>query len=95
MVQQTPGDSTAGVEQRSGLRLGGGAIASLTGVGLLLAFMIQNTEDVTLDFLFWSFAWPLWLFTLVTAVGGAVVWIGLGVVRRHRRRVARRAARRA
>ncbi len=30
-------------------------IASLTGVGLLLIFMVQNTEDVTLNFLVWSF----------------------------------------
>jgi hypothetical protein len=36
----------------------------------------------------------LWLFTLVTALIGAMVWFGLGVVRRHRRRTARRADRR-
>jgi uncharacterized integral membrane protein len=73
-----------------GLRLSGGAIASLAGVGVLLIFMVQNREDVTLDFLFWSFTWPVWLFTLVTALVGALVWFGLGVMRRHRRRVARR-----
>ena len=61
------------------------SIASLIEVGLLIVFMIQNTDDVTLDFLFWSFTWPLWFFTLVSAVVGALVWIGLGVVRRHRR----------
>jgi uncharacterized integral membrane protein len=55
--------------------------------------MLQNTQDVTLRFLFWGFTWPLWLFTLVDATLGAIVWIGLGVLRRHRRRVARRAAR--
>ena len=69
-------------------------IASLTGVGLLLIFMIQNTEDVTLDFLFWSFTWPLWLFSLVMALFGALVWFGFGVMRRHRRRKARREDRR-
>ena len=74
--------------------LGGGAIAALTGVGLLLVFMIQNTEDVTLDFLFWSFTWPLWLFSVVMALFGALVWFGLGVIRRHRRRKARRDDRR-
>jgi len=94
MVQQSPGDSTSVAAEGQGLRLGGGAIASLTGSGLLLVFMIQNTEDVTLDFLFWSFTWPLWLFTLVTALVGALVWFGLGVVRRHRRRKARREERR-
>ena len=94
MVQQGPGDSTSGAAEGRRLRLGSGAIASLTGVGLLIVFMIQNTEDVTLDFLFWSFSWPMWLFTLVTALVGAVVWIGLGALRRHRRRRARREDRR-
>jgi uncharacterized integral membrane protein len=55
--------------------------------------MIQNREGVTLRFLFWSFTWPLWLFTLITALIGALIWFGLGVMRRHRRRVARREAR--
>ena len=90
MVQQSPGSSPSDAAEGRGLRLGAGAIASLTGLGLLLVFMIQNTEDVTLDFLFWSFTWPLWLFTLVTALVGSLVWIGLGIMRRHRRRTARR-----
>jgi uncharacterized integral membrane protein len=92
MVQQEPSPSpgSAAEERR---RLSGGALASLTGVGLLAIFMIQNREDVTLRFLFWSFTWPLWLFTLVTALIGALIWFGLGVMRRHRRRVARREAR--
>lgn len=94
MVQQSPADSTSGAAEGQGRRVGAGAIASLTGAGLLLVLMIQNTEDVTLDFLFWSFTWPLWLFTLMTALIGAVVWIGLGVMRRHRRRKARREDRR-
>ena len=32
--------------QGDGRRLSGWAIASLIGVGLLIIFMIQNTEDV-------------------------------------------------
>jgi uncharacterized integral membrane protein len=76
-------------------RLGGGAIASLTGVGLLLIFIVQNTEDVSLDFLFWTFTWPLWLLTLISAALGALVWFGLGVMRRHRRRKERREDRRS
>ncbi len=89
MTEQSSGDNGT-----SRARLGGGAIASLTGGGLLLIFMIQNTEKVTLHFLVWNFTWPLWLFTLVTAFVGALLWLGLGVMRRHRRRRERRAARR-
>ena len=74
----------------AGRQLGGGAIASLVGVGVLLIFIVQNTEDVRFDFLFWHFTWPLWLYTIVVALFGALVWLGLGVIRRHRRRRARR-----
>jgi cytochrome c-type biogenesis protein CcmH/NrfF len=77
-----------------GFRLGGGAIAAGSGVSALIIFMLQNTEDVTVTFLFWDFTWPLWLLTLVTAVFGALVWFGLGVVRRRRRRKERRQKRR-
>ncbi len=94
MVQQSPDQSTSGAAKGQGIQLGGGVIASLTGVGLLLIFMIQNTEDVTLNFLVWSFTWPLWLFSVVMALFGAMVWFGLGVIRRHRRRKARRDDRR-
>ena len=72
----------------------GGMIASLVGGGVLLIFVVQNTEDVRFDFLFWHFTWPLWLYTIVTALFGAMVWLGFGVLRRHRRRKARREGRR-
>ena len=78
-----------------GRKLGGGAIASLSGVAVLLIFVFQNTEDVRFDFLFLQFTWPLWFYTIVVALFGALVWFGLGVVRRHRRRKARREERRA
>jgi uncharacterized integral membrane protein len=81
-------------QQPDGRKLSGGAIASLGGVAVLLIFIIQNREKVRFHFLFWSFAWPLWWYTILTAVFGALVWFGLSVMRRHRRRVERRAARR-
>jgi uncharacterized integral membrane protein len=82
--------SQQGAEQQGRRKLGGGAIASLTGVGVLVIFIVQNTEDVRFDFLFLSFTWPLWLYTIVTALFGALVWFGLGVMRRHARRKERR-----
>jgi uncharacterized integral membrane protein len=89
MVQESANEPVA---QRR--RLSGGAIALLSGVGLLIIFMVQNAESVSLDFIVWTFRWPLWLLTLASAVLGAVVWFGWGVLRRRRRRVARREARR-
>jgi uncharacterized integral membrane protein len=94
MVQQNPGGGTGGPAESQGRQLGRGAIVSATGLGLLLVFVIQNTQDVRLHFLFWSFTWPVWLYTIVTAVVGAFVWVGWGVMRRHRRRKARREYRR-
>ena len=88
MAEQSPGEDTG----RRGLT--GGAIASLSGVALLAIFMLQNTEDVKLDFLFWSFTWPVWPLSLVMALLGGLVWFGLGVLRRHRRRKERREDRR-
>lgn len=92
MVQERPADSaTASASRR---RLNAGAIASLSGAALLIIFMIQNADDVRLNFFFWDFSLPLWLLILGSAVLGALVWFGLGVVRRHRRRKERRAERR-
>ena len=81
-------------KDKRGLAIGGGAIATIGGGALLVIFMLQNTDDVTVKFLAWKFTWPVWLLVLVTATVGAVIWIGLGILRRHRRRVNRREARR-
>ena len=82
-----------GGQQPDGRKLSGGVIASLTGLGVLLVFSIQNTDRVRFQFLFWIFTWPLWWYTIMTALLGRWCGSGLGVLRRHRRRVERRAAR--
>ena len=86
--------SRQGEAESGGRGLGAGAVASLSGVAVLVVFVVQNTEDVRFHFLFLDFTWPLWFYTVVVAVFGAMVWFGLGVMRRHRRRKARREARR-
>src|SRR5262245_13904425 len=92
-VMRESGDGGAS-QQADSRRLGVGAIASITGADLLVIFMVQNTDRVRLDFLVWSFTWPVWLLTIASAVLGAFVWFGLGVLRRHRRRKERRHDRR-
>ncbi|TFV92950.1 LapA family protein [Blastococcus sp. CT_GayMR20] len=96
MVQQVPSaPNTSGPDAvRTSAGVSSGLLATLAGGGLLVVFMVQNRDDVTLQFLFWGFTVPLWLFTIVVAVLGSIVWIGLGILRRHRRRKARREARR-
>ena len=90
MTQEGPSGSSSS----DGRKLSGGAIASFTGLGFLLIFIVQNTQEVRLHFLFWSFTWPLWLLTMASALLGALVWFGVGVMRRHRRRKERREDRR-
>ncbi|MET0629052.1 MAG: lipopolysaccharide assembly protein LapA domain-containing protein [Acidimicrobiia bacterium] len=85
--------SDQGLEPQ-GRQISGGAIASLTGLVVLAIFIVQNTDDVRFDFLWLNFTWPLWLYTIVVAVFGALVWFGFGVMRRHRRRKERREDRR-
>ena len=80
--------------EADGRGLGGGAIASIVGLAGLVIFMVQNTQHAQIKFLWWKGSWPVWLLVLVSAVLGALVWLGLGVLRRHRRRKARRAERR-
>jgi len=93
MTQQGEAQQTQQTQQAR-RRLGGGAIASLIGLGVLVIFVIQNRARIKIDFLVWSFIWPLWLYTIVIAVFGALAWFGLGVIRRHRRRKERRENRR-
>jgi uncharacterized integral membrane protein len=79
-----------GSSSDGGRKIGGGAIASISGLAVLGIFIVQNTEDVRFDFLWLHFTWPLWLYTIVVALFGALVWFGLGVMRRHARRKERR-----
>ena len=69
------------------------AIAGVIAVAVL-AFIIQNRGSVRLTWLFWSFSWPLWLLLVVTIGLSLVAGQLMLMLRRHRRRVARRAVRR-
>ena len=90
MAQQGPATPIPPDTGGSATRLSAGMISSLAGVGLLVVFMAQNTADVEVSFLWWDFTVSVWQLTLASALLGAVVWLGLGVVRRHRRREERR-----
>jgi uncharacterized integral membrane protein len=83
-----------GEAQQASRRLSGGMITSLVGLAVLLIFIIENRMRIKIGFLFWHFVWPLWVYTIVIALFGALAWFGLGVMRRHRRRKERRENRR-
>jgi uncharacterized integral membrane protein len=71
-------------------RLSAGMITSLIGLAVLVIFIIENRMRIKIRFLAWHFTWPLWVYTIVIALFGALAWFGLGVIRRHRRREERR-----
>ena len=73
MAHQNSAGSASGVTEARGFQLSGGAVASLTGVGLLLIFIIQNKQLVTLRFLFWSlFHWGVGRCVIVRTFGAAI-----------------------
>jgi uncharacterized integral membrane protein len=91
-TQPPPSPQQQPPAEKSGLSAG--AIFSLGGAAVLLIFMLQNRAEVPIHFLFWHARLPLWFVILGSALLGAIIWLGFGVLRRHRRRVARRRARR-
>jgi uncharacterized integral membrane protein len=52
-------------------------------------FILQNTETVSFNFLWFEFRWPLWIMLIVFMVAGAIV--AYGITRRIRSRRAARA----
>jgi len=86
------GNASQGSSQSSG-----GATGLLVGMGVLgaalLAFIFQNTETVSFDWLFWSFEAPLWIVLIITALLAFVLGQFALMWRRHKRRQARRDSR--
>ena len=85
-------DDDANNDSASSVTLG--TIGAGSGIAALVIFMLQNWQSTQVKFLWFDFTWPLWLVILFSAAFGALIWFGLGVLRRHRRRKARREARR-
>lgn len=71
---------------RGKVTLSGGAIAAIVGAAVIVIFMLQNTNSVTLTLVVWDFTWPLWLLVLFSAIAGALVQMGAGALRRRRSR---------
>jgi uncharacterized integral membrane protein len=75
---------------RSNAGSNAGMIASGIGLVLLVVVIFQNHGDTKIKFLGWSLTMPLWLYTIIVAVVGALAWVGFGIARRRRRRRSRR-----
>ncbi len=66
-----------------------GGIVGTLGVVLLVVFAVQNTETVTIEFLWLSGGFPLSIVILVTAVAAVVLALLSGSFLRRRRRARR------
>lgn len=52
---------------------------------LFVGFLLQNSEDVTVEFLWWETSLPRWLILIMAALAGIVIWELSGYLRRRRR----------
>ena len=57
----------------SGSKLNAGVIGLGLAAAALLAFVVQNTEDATFNWLMIEITMPLWLALVIAAVLGAVI----------------------
>lgn len=64
-----------------------GQLAAVLVLGIALgAFILQNTQDTTIEWLAWDGTQPLWLVLLITsAISLVLARVGGAVVRRMRR----------
>lgn len=58
---------------KNGSKLNAGVIGLVLAVAALLAFVVQNTEDATFNWLMIEITMPLWLALVIAAVLGAVI----------------------
>ena len=63
----------AGGDGTNGSKLNAGMIGLVLAAAALLAFVVQNTEDATFNWLMIEITMPLWLALVIAAVLGAVI----------------------
>ena len=52
---------------------------------LFFGFLLTNSEDANIEFLWWQVELPLWLVLVMSALAGIVIWELSGYLRRRRR----------
>jgi uncharacterized integral membrane protein len=92
--EATPAGSTAGRRKVRSSLAGSTWVALIIGaliLVLLLVFILQNMDTVTLHMFAWQWNFPIGVGMLIAAVGGALVMASVGVVRivQLRRQVAK------
>ena len=52
---------------------------------LFIGFILQNREDVTVEFLWWTWDIPMSLLLIATAIVAVIIWEGAGYLQRRRK----------
>jgi uncharacterized integral membrane protein len=74
------------LEKKEGFAIGGGTIGFLLVAAAIVIFVVQNTNDVSVDFLFFNGEWPLWLVVVGVIVLTLIAErLGLWIWRRSRK----------
>lgn len=78
----------SGAEQgrRGSGAINGSLVLAALAVAALVAFVVQNTERVNVDWLFFSGRWALWLVVVITIVLTLIAERLITFALRHRRR---------
>ncbi|MFE7421798.1 lipopolysaccharide assembly protein LapA domain-containing protein [Rhodococcus sp. NPDC057529] len=75
------------IARRKGIRhtrtgaLWTGLVIGVLVLVLLLVFILQNLDSITLELFGWDFSWPLGVALLFASIGGAVIMAFAGGVR--------------
>lgn len=73
------------LEKKEGFAIGGGTIGFIAVAAVIVIFIAQNTNDVSVDFLFFNGEWPLWLVVVAVILLTLVAErLGLRIWRRSR-----------
>ncbi len=61
------------------------ALVAAMIAALFVGFLLQNSEDTPVEFLWWEGSLPRWLILVIAALTGVVIWELAGYLRRRRR----------
>jgi uncharacterized integral membrane protein len=87
VYKQEGGDDARPLEKKEGFAVSGGTIGFLILAAAIIIFVVQNTNSVSVDFLFFNGEWPLWLVVVgVIAFTLLAERLGLWIWRRSRKR---------
>jgi uncharacterized integral membrane protein len=85
MMSSNPGDGPR-PKSDEGRKISGAMIGGVIALIAIVLFIVQNTEDVPINFLWMEFSPPEWVLIVITIVLTLIVERTIGYVWRRRRK---------